>query len=107
MTQEPLRRPLPADRIGPSDTALLVIDMERDFVDAGAVQETPGALAIVPAINRLIGWARDHGYSFGQVMGIMGVGQLIAASLAYRYYPETAHVELEALNPDDPTISEN
>ncbi|MEI7969470.1 MAG: cysteine hydrolase [Betaproteobacteria bacterium] len=61
MTQEPLRRPLPADRIGPSDTALLVIDMERDFVDAGAVQETPGALAIVPAINRLIGWARDHG----------------------------------------------
>lgn len=55
----------------------------------------------------VVGWARDHGYSFGQVMGIMGVGQLIAASLAYRYYPETAHVELEALNPDDPTISEN
>jgi MFS family permease len=54
----------------------------------------------------VVGWARDHGYSFGQVMGIMGIGQLIAACLAYRYYPETAHLELEALNPGDPAISE-
>jgi nicotinamidase-related amidase len=51
---------LPLERIGTEDTALLVIDMERDFVDAGAVQETPGGRAIVPAINRLIGWARNH-----------------------------------------------
>lgn len=53
-------RPLPLDRIRTADTALLVIDMERDFVDAGAVQETPGGRAIVPAINRLIAWARNH-----------------------------------------------
>jgi nicotinamidase-related amidase len=57
---EPLARPLPVERIRPADTALLVIDMERDFVDAGAVQETPGGRAIVPAINRLIAWARAH-----------------------------------------------
>lgn len=61
MKLEPMRRPLPVDRIQPADTALLVIDMERDFVDAGAVQETPGGRAIVPAINRLIAWAREHG----------------------------------------------
>lgn len=61
MKLEPMRRPLPVERIRPADTALLVIDMERDFVDAGAVQETPGGRAIVPAINRLIAWAREHG----------------------------------------------
>ena len=53
-------RALPRFRITPDATALLVIDMERDFVDAGAVQETPGGRAIVPAINKLIGWARAH-----------------------------------------------
>lgn len=55
-----MARTLPVERIRPADTALLVIDMERDFVDAGAVQETPGGRAIVPAINRLIAWARAH-----------------------------------------------
>jgi|LNFM01.1.fsa_nt_gb nicotinamidase-related amidase len=60
MSAAPMIRPLPVERIRPVDTALLVIDMERDFVDAGAVQETPGGRAIVPAINRLIAWARAH-----------------------------------------------
>lgn len=58
---QPLYRPLPKGAVHTTDCALLVIDMERDFVDAGAVQETPGGRAIVPAINRLIGWARRHG----------------------------------------------
>jgi nicotinamidase-related amidase len=61
MNPAPLQRPLPADRIHRADTALLVVDMERDFIDAGAVQETPGGRAIVPAINRLIAWAHAHG----------------------------------------------
>lgn len=54
-------RALPRPQLVPATTALLVIDMERDFVDAGAVQETPGGRAIIPQINRLIGWARRHG----------------------------------------------
>jgi nicotinamidase-related amidase len=56
----PTRRQLPRPKIRPANTALLVIDMERDFVDDGAVMQTPGALAIVPAINRLIDWSRRH-----------------------------------------------
>lgn len=55
-----IRKPLPGDRIRADNTALLVIDMERDFVAAGAVQETPGGRAIIPAINTLIAWARPH-----------------------------------------------
>lgn len=57
---EPLVRPLPLTKIHPSNTALLIIDMERDFIDSGAVQETPGGRAIVPIINQLVAWARLH-----------------------------------------------
>ena len=58
---EPLLRPLPRERITPRNTALLVIDMERDFVCEGAVLETPGARALITTINRLAGWARQRG----------------------------------------------
>jgi nicotinamidase-related amidase len=54
------RKALPADKIRMDNTALLVIDMERDFVDAGAVQETPGGRGIIPVINKIITWARSR-----------------------------------------------
>lgn len=54
----------------------------------------------------VVGWARDHGFSFGHIMAVMAAGQLVAAFLAFRYYPETAHLELEQLNPEDPRLSE-
>jgi nicotinamidase-related amidase len=59
--RDPFTRPLPAPKIQPQNTALLVVDMERDFVDEGAVQETPGARALIPTINQLSAWARRHG----------------------------------------------
>jgi nicotinamidase-related amidase len=59
--REPLVRPLPAQKIEPHNTALLIIDMERDFIDEGAVQETPGGRALIPTINELARWARAHG----------------------------------------------
>lgn len=58
---EPLVRSLPTHKIHPANTALLVIDMERDFIDAGAVEEASGGRDLVPAINRLIAWARGYG----------------------------------------------
>jgi biuret amidohydrolase len=53
-------RPLPIAKITPANTALLVIDMERDFVDEGAPCEARGAREIVPIINSLVAWAREH-----------------------------------------------
>jgi uncharacterized membrane protein required for colicin V production len=35
----------------------------------------------------------------------MAIGQIVAALLAYRYYPESAHLELEQLNPEDPVVT--
>lgn len=54
----------------------------------------------------LVGYFRDQGYSYGSLMVVMALGQLAAAFVAYRWYPETAHLELEAMNPDDPVITE-
>lgn len=57
---EHIIRVLPIDRIHPFNTAMLVIDMERDFIDVDAVQETPGGRELIPIINRLVQWARQH-----------------------------------------------
>ncbi len=58
---EPYRRPLPLANITPDNTALLVIDMENDFVAEKGAMPTPGALALLPTINRLVSWARLAG----------------------------------------------
>jgi nicotinamidase-related amidase len=47
--------------IDPRRTAVLVIDMQRDFLDPGAPVATPGGLALIPAINRLTARARALG----------------------------------------------
>jgi MFS family permease len=60
-----------------------------------------GSVAIV-----LVGTLRDRGYSFGTLLAGLAVGQLIAAAIAYRFYPETAHLELEQLNPGDPAVGD-
>lgn len=45
-------------RLESSRTAVLVIDMQRDFLDQGAPIATPGGLDLIPRINRLIARAR-------------------------------------------------
>jgi hypothetical protein len=47
----------------------------------------------------------DDGWTYGQVMALLGIGQVVAAVLAFFAYPETAHQELEALNPEDRAVS--
>ena len=48
-------------RIDPQRTAVLVIDMQRDFLDPGAPVATPGGLDLIPRINRLTARARELG----------------------------------------------
>jgi MFS family permease len=46
----------------------------------------------------------DHGWSYGQVMGLLAGGQLVAAGIVLATYPETAHRGLEELNPGDAPV---
>ena len=51
-------------RFVPSRTALLVIDMQRAFVDPGAALEVPQAQQIIPNLQKLIGCCREVGVPF-------------------------------------------
>jgi nicotinamidase-related amidase len=52
---------MPVPRIDPVRTAVVVIDMQRDFLDPGAPVATPGGLDLIPRINRLTARARVVG----------------------------------------------
>ncbi len=49
----------------------------------------------------LAGRFDTHFGSFGPGMAILAVGPFIVAALVLAFYPETAHIELEVLNPED------
>jgi nicotinamidase-related amidase len=44
--------------LDPSSTALIVVDMQNDFVSDGGTLQVPGAAATIPAIARLLELAR-------------------------------------------------
>ena len=48
-------------RVDPTRTALVVVDMQNDFVHQGGSLLVPDAEATIPAINRLLQFARAHG----------------------------------------------
>lgn len=51
----------PRVRVDPAATALIVVDMQNDFVKSGGALVVPGAVETIPAIQRLLGLARAHG----------------------------------------------
>ncbi|WP_437682311.1 cysteine hydrolase family protein [Sorangium sp. So ce131] len=52
---------MPLQKINPTNTALLVIDAQHDFIDEGAPCEARRAREAVPVIGSLVRWARRHG----------------------------------------------
>lgn len=59
--------------------------------------------ALIGGIGGLLatGQLIDRGWEYATVMGWLAIGQLIVTILVVAFYPETAHRELEDLNPDD------
>ena len=49
----------------------------------------------------LMGTLLDRGWPHGRVIGLLAGAQLAVVVIVLRWYPETAHQELEALNPVD------
>ncbi len=50
----------------------------------------------------VVGHLLDSGRSYGHVMGVVALAQLAVVVLVLSQLPETAHRELEDLNPEDP-----
>ena len=42
----------------------------------------------------------DHGWSYGRTMALMAVGEVVAVGVILLRYPETAHKDLDELNPE-------
>ena len=49
------------DQVRPAKTAIIVVDMQNDFVAAGAPMETPAARAIVPKLAETLRAGREAG----------------------------------------------
>ena len=47
------------DAIDPKKTAMIVVDMQNDFVATGAAMETPAARAVVPKVVEALNFCRD------------------------------------------------
>lgn len=64
------------------------------FITASALIGGIGGLSLT---GRMI----DGGWSYGSTMALLAIGQFIVTVLVVAAYPETAHRELESLNPED------
>jgi MFS family permease len=64
------------------------------------------AAALIGGIGGLIatGGLLDSDWSYGSVMATLALGQVVVTVLVVVAYPETAHRELEDLNPEDEPI---
>ncbi len=53
----------------------------------------------------LVGQLLDRGQSYGQVIGLVALAQFVVVFMVLTRFPETAHKELEDLNPEDSAIT--
>jgi MFS family permease len=49
----------------------------------------------------VMGQLLDRDWSHGRVMALLASAQVVVIVVVLRFYPETAHQELETLNPED------
>lgn len=72
-------------------------------VNRGRAAGFLSATALVGGIGGLLlaGALLDGDWRYGQVMGLLGLGQLVAVAVIWTSYPETARRSLEELNPVD------
>ena len=61
MSDDKLQRIDASHRLSPGDSALLVVDMQRGFLDEGASLEIPDGRVVLPNVQRLVEACRDSG----------------------------------------------
>jgi len=68
--------------VNPEKTAMLVVDMQNDFVQEGAPLEIPSARAMVPRLNRLLDVCRAHKILVIYIHHVIRGGDIDAGRLA-------------------------
>ena len=66
----------------PEKTAMLVVDMQNDFVQEGAPIEVPRARTMVPRLNRLLNLCRTHAILVIYIRHVIRGGDIDAGRLA-------------------------
>jgi nicotinamidase-related amidase len=66
----------------PEKTAMIVVDMQNDFVQEGAPIEIPRARAMVPRLNRLLAVCREHKIPVIYIHHVIRGGDIDAGRLA-------------------------
>lgn len=66
----------------PTKTAMIVVDMQNDFVKEGAPIEIPRARAMVPRLNRLLNSCREHNIPVIYIHHVIRGGDIDAGRLA-------------------------
>jgi ureidoacrylate peracid hydrolase len=94
----------PFDKIDPTRTALVVIDMQNGFMDAGVAHALcPMALQIVPAVNRLADALRNAGGGVFWVQNTHGPTTLRDWSAMYdALTPARRAARIAAMTPGNP-----
>jgi nicotinamidase-related amidase len=53
--------PYRVEQLDPHKTALIIVDMENDFLEPGAPLETPAGRTMVPTLKRVLSFCREQG----------------------------------------------
>ena len=101
-------RPHVYDRFDPRRTALVVIDLQRAFMEPGAPSEVPAAREIVPVVNKLANAVRELGGTVAWVQATFEAGgwpvffdNIVAPALSARILGALQQgAELHALWPE-------
>lgn len=74
----------PTSKVEKHDVAILVIDMQNDFVDPNGKLCVAGAKATIPAINKLIAYGRSKNWNnLDLMLRRMGVKTVVLAGTQY------------------------
>jgi len=79
---------------------------QSEMFGTGSRGRASGAINLLAVTGSVVGLKvagvlSDHYGRFGPALAILSVGPLIAVGVVLLFYPETAHKELEELNPED------
>src|ERR1700716_2503454 len=70
-----MTKTMPIERIDPKKTAMIVVDMQKDFIAEGAPRETPAARAMIPILLEAMNVCRAAGIRIIYTAHVRRIGE--------------------------------